>query len=190
MTTNVETRAAGQFEYRAAEDGKPPSIAGYAAVFDAVANIGDFFQERIARGAFDDVMSDDVVLQVDHGGQPLARTSSGTLKLTVDQRGLFVETELDPADPDVAALVPKMKRGDLSKMSFAFRVDSETWDETGDLPVRTINKIKRIRDVSVVTFPAYEETEIALRSLEESRASGGGSSQAARRMRMNLRLRA
>lgn len=171
MTNKIEIRGAQEFEFRAATEGSSPKVVGYAAVFNASTEIGDFFIERVAPGAFDDVMDDDVVFLVDHSGQPLARTSSGTLKLTVDKRGLYVETELDPADPDVAALVPKLERGDLSKMSFAFRVGAEEWDETGDVPVRTITKIKRLRDVSVVTFPAYAETEIALRSLEEFRSA-------------------
>lgn len=190
MAKKTECRFGQGFEFRAADGDKPPRVAGYACVFDAETKIGDYFIEKIARGALDDVMDNDVVFLVDHRGQPLARTTSGTLKLTIDERGLFVETELDPSDPDVAALVPKLARGDLSKMSFAFRASVEKWDESGDIPVRTIEKIELLRDVSVVTFPAYEDTEIALRSLEEYRAAQTPkSSVTARRAKMEMQLR-
>lgn len=190
MDKNTEYRAAQGFEFRAAEDGKPPVVAGYAAVFNSDTVIGDnLWIERILPGAFDDVLDNDVVFLVDHGGQPLARTSSGTLKLTIDERGLFVETELDPSDPDVAALVPKLARGDLSKMSFAFRVGVEKWDDRPDVPVRTIEKIERLRDVSVVTFPAYNDTDIALRSLQEFRsAAASDPSLCETRMVMEMQL--
>jgi HK97 family phage prohead protease len=81
--------------------------------------------------------------------------------------------DLDPADPDVARILPKMKRGDLSKMSFGFSVDrgAEEWDQTGDIPVRTIRKVSRLYDVSIVTEPAYAGTEIALRSLQDARGA-------------------
>ncbi len=162
-----EFRAGLPVEIRA--DGESIKVAGYAAVFGEEADIGGMFREKIAPGAFAEAVGrDDVVFLVNHEGLPLARTRSGTLKLTEDDRGLYMESELDSSDPDVAQIVPKMKRGDLDKMSFGFIATRQEWDETEELPVRTIHEASLI-DVSVVTIPAYDGTEIGLRSLQQSR---------------------
>lgn len=166
-------------------------VEGYAAVFGEEADIGGYFREVVARGAFDGVLGDDdTVFLINHGGLPLARTRSGTLKLSVDERGLKVESTLDASDPDVERIVPKMKRGDLDKMSFAFSVAIQEWDDTKDPPLRTIKKVERLYDVSIVTEPAYEGTEIALRSLERHRKTSNFRA-ANRRLRLkkNLDLR-
>jgi len=170
------------------EDNGPIRVAGYAAVFNQETNIGGYFTETIAPGAFTSALDrgDDVVLLVNHDGLPLARTRSGTLKLTQDDRGLYIESELDPSDPDVRAIVPKMKRGDLDKMSFAFIPTRQTWDESGDMPKRMIEDLQ-LFDVAIVTTPAYDGTEIGLRALEKHRKEQS-TSQAARRMRMKARL--
>jgi HK97 family phage prohead protease len=164
---NREVRSGIPAEIRMDSDGI--KVEGYAAVFGEETNIGGMFMERIERGAFTDAIGrDDVVFLVNHEGLPLARTRSGTLKLTEDDHGLKIETTLDADDPDVKSIAGKMKRGDLDKMSFAFYPDVQEWDETGDLPVRSISKAS-LYDVSIVTTPAYEGTEIALRSLADSR---------------------
>lgn len=178
-----EIRAGLPVEVRADGDG-PIRVAGYAAVFNERTDIAGVYQEVIAPGAFADAIGrDDVVFLVNHDGLPLARTRSGTLKLREDEKGLFMESELDPDDPDVRAIVPKMRRGDLDKMSFAFRAEKEQWDETGDIPVRTLMKVT-LRDVSVVTSPAYDGTEIGLRSLDAYRKSKAPKLQNQRRKRL------
>lgn len=165
--THREVRAGIPAEVRADSDGI--KVEGYAAVFGERTNIGDMFEEVIERGAFSEAIGrDDVVFLINHEGLPLARTRSGTLNLTEDERGLKIETTLDPDDPDVKSIAGKMKRGDLDKMSFAFYPDVQEWDESGDLPVRTIKQAS-LYDVSIVTTPAYDGTEIALRSLAASR---------------------
>lgn len=164
--------AAAPFEVRAADDGSSATVRGYAAVFDQETMIGSYFRERIAPGSFSRAISEgqDVVFLVDHDGQPLARTRSGTLKLEEDERGLKIEAELDSEDPDAFRVIRKMKRGDLDKMSFAMIVRAETWtDESGNVALREIRDVD-LFDVSVVTFPAYDGTEIGLRSLEAHRA--------------------
>ncbi|NBQ51055.1 MAG: HK97 family phage prohead protease [Marivivens sp.] len=163
-------------------------VAGYAAVFNEETNIGGYFTETIAPGAFTSALDrgDDVVLLVNHDGLPLARTRSGTLRLTQDERGLYIESELDPSDPDVRAIVPKMKRGDLDKMSFAFIPTRQSWDDSGDMPKRMIEDLQ-LFDVAIVTTPAYDGTEIGLRSLQKYRDEQQ-KSQAARRLRMKARL--
>lgn len=165
-----EVRGGIPAEIRADETGI--KVSGYAAVFNEIADIGGYFREKILPGAFTEaVRRDDVVFLVNHDGLPLARTRSGTLTLTEDQRGLRIETELDAGDPDVQAIIPKMKRGDLDKMSFAFsmRGGVQTWDESVEPPLRIIEKVGDLQDVSIVTSPAYDGTEIGLRSLEEHR---------------------
>ena len=163
----IEKRAGIAVEIRADEDGI--KVEGYAAVFGEETNIGGMFREVIERGAFADAIGrDDVVFLINHEGLPLARTRSGTLKLTEDERGLKIETSLDPNDPDVKSIAGKMQRGDLDKMSFAFYPEVQEWDESGDTPLRKIKRAS-LYDVSIVTTPQYDGTEIALRSLAASR---------------------
>lgn len=162
-----EVRAGIPAEIRA--DAEGIKVEGYAAVFGEETDIGGMFREVIERGAFKEAIGrDDVVFLINHDGLPLARTRSGTLKLTEDDHGLKIETTLDPEDPDVKSIAGKMKRGDLDKMSFAFFPEVQEWDEAGETPLRTIRKAS-LHDVSVVTTPAYQGTEIALRSLEAAR---------------------
>lgn len=190
--TPREIRATQALEIRADEAAEGVKIEGYAAVFNERASIGGYFEEVIAPGAFAEVLSGDTPLLVNHTGLPLARTRSGTLALTEDARGLHIATELSPEDPDAQKVIAKMKRGDLDKMSFAFSVATEEWDETGDVPLRTIKKIKRLYDVAIVTEPAYSGTDVGLRSLEAHRAAcdaGPRDLQLARRGSLELRLR-
>ena len=169
-----------------ADDGEI-RVSGYAAVFGEETNIGGMFTEVIERGAFKNAIArqDDVVFLINHDGLPLARTRSGTLKLIEDERGLYMEASLDGEDPDVRSIVPKMKRGDLDKMSFAFIPERQAWDDSGKMPKRMIQDV-RLYDVSIVTTPAYDGTAIGLRSLEKHRESQKRS-QAARRLRMKAK---
>lgn len=187
-----EVRAGKPVEIRM--DGDAIRVSGYAAVFNEEADIGGMFREVIAPGAFTDAIGrDDVVFLINHAGLPMARTRSGTLTLREDSRGLYIETELDPEDPDVRAIVPKMKRGDLDKMSFAFFPEVQEWDDSGDVPVRTIRQVE-LSDVSIVTSPAYAGTDIGLRSLQEHRQAKSIESDkrtvvaAKAKMNMNLAL--
>lgn len=186
-----EIRGGIPAEIRMDDDGI--KISGYAAIFNEVANIGGWFEERIMPGAFDDVLEDDVVFLINHDGLPLARTRSKTMTLAQDSKGLRMETTLDPDDPDVQSIVGKMKRGDIDKMSFAFSIGIQEWDDTQDPPLRSIKKIESLYDVSIVTSPAYDGTEIGLRSLEQHREQSQKTknfraAQRRRRMKMTLAL--
>lgn len=183
-----EFRAFAPAEVRTEEAGV--RVSGYAAVFGQVTDIGGFYREVIAPGAFTEAIGrDDVVFLINHEGLPLARTRSGTLMLSQDATGLRMETVLDAEDPDVKSITGKMRRGDLDKMSFAFIPQVQEWDESGDVPLRTIRKAA-LYDVSIVTTPAYDGTSIGLRSLEAYRKSRNFNAAARRlRMKMNLRLR-
>ena len=167
----IERQTLGAVEYRKQDDGGV-KVVGYAAVFGERADIAGLFTETIERRAFDETLAarDDVEFLVEHDGLPLARTASGTLTLTADDHGLRMETELRADDPDVRALVPKMERGDLSQMSIGFYADGEHWERSEDPPHRTITRA-RLVDVSIVSRPAYEGTEIALRSAAAARVN-------------------
>lgn len=142
------------------------TLHGYAATFDQPYNMG-WYEERVAPGAFKMSLgrTPDVRLLVNHGGLPLARTTSGTLILGEDAKGLTVEARMDPSDPDVAAIVPKLRRGDLNQMSFGFRVAGDDGDEwNDDMSKRTLRTLDiHDGDVSVVTYPANPGTMAAVR---------------------------
>lgn len=153
-------------EVRAGSTGR--TIGGYAAVFNSTADIGDSFREVIAPGAFSGVAGSDVRALIDHdSGRVIGRTTAGTLRLREDETGLAVEIDL-PDTTDGRDLATLIERGDISGMSFGFIVTKQTWDETGAAPVRLIEAVD-LREVSVVAFPAYDDTSIAMRSLDEAR---------------------
>jgi len=143
-------------------------IGGYAATFNKEAD-GLNFREQIAPGAFPRALQsgDPVFLLVNHDmeGIPLASTQSGTLQLRQDKTGLYIEAELDPANPKAQELSSALKRGDMNKMSFAFTVQPD--GQTREDGLRTINEIDRLFEVPVVTLPAYSSTSVGMRSAEE-----------------------
>ena len=147
-------------------------VKGYAAVFDRASEDMGGFIEYIAPGAFDEALAaaDDVRALYNHNPDMLlARTSSGTLSLTQDQTGLGVDFSL----PDTSVgrdLAVSLERGDVSQMSFAFTVAQDKWEERDDGPaIRTITQVARLYDVSPVTYPAYPDTSVALRSRDAAR---------------------
>lgn len=162
----------GRLECRDAQEDSPRIISGYAAVFNQVAHIGRWYRykEQIASGAFEGCNYDKCVACFNHDTDHLlARFSSGTLKLSVDEVGLRFEFEVPntTVGNDMYELV---KRGDISQCSFAFVVAEESWkyDEQNDEnDLRTIEKIAELWDVSLVTYPAYEGTSVDARSAEE-----------------------
>lgn len=180
-----------QVECRAADDGKV-TVAGYAAVFGEVADIGGYFEEMIVRGAFTETLKTaDVRAYFGHDrGRVLGRTAAKTLRLKEDSKGLAVEIDLpDTTDGrDAATLI---ERGDVTGMSFGFAVLRQEWDETVDPPRRSILAVE-LSEVSIVSEPAYEGTTIALRSLEEARKQPAHPAHqriSERRARMEQRIR-
>ncbi|MGY3527703.1 HK97 family phage prohead protease [Bradyrhizobium sp. USDA 4452] len=183
-----ETRSFSDFKVESRDDG-PKIIIGYAAVFNSPADIGGYFREQVAPGAFTRAIAeDDVVANINHEDWPiLGRNTAGTLKLSQDERGLRVE--ISPPDTrSVRELITALKRGDISKMSFAFRATKEQWDETVDPPLRTLQEVELL-DVSIVTRPAYDDTEVGVRMLTELRAKNTPpAGNTARRLRMKHAL--
>lgn len=161
------------FVRAAAKDGEPRRMVGHAAVFGEVADIGGWFREQIAPGAFTaSIQADDIRALFNHDpNYVLGRNTAKTLTLSEDETGLRVE--IDPPDTQFARdLAVSMARGDITQMSFAFEVLDEEWQrgEDTELDLRTLKKV-RLYDVSPVTFPAYEGTDIALRSHDAWRQS-------------------
>ena len=158
------TIAYSNLEVRAEGDGN--TLIGYAAIFDSPSEPMPF-TEFVKRGAFSKTLNDGayVRLLIDHEGVPLARSKSGTLSLEEYDRGLRVEADLDPTNPDAARIISAIKRGDLNQMSFAFRTIKDNWSD--DRSVRELKEVQ-LFDVSVVTFPAYEETVAELRNAQAS----------------------
>lgn len=142
---------------------------GYAALFNSRTEIGGYFIEVIAPGAFaKTIRTSDVRALIDHDtGRVIGRTSAGTLRLAEDERGLVAEIDL-PDTTDGRDLAVQLDRGDITGMSFGFRVTHDEWDETGAIPVRTIHALD-LYEVSAVAFPAYADTTLALRSLDDAR---------------------
>lgn len=148
-------------EVRQADSGEV-SLGGYAAVFDQEA-----FGEVVRPGAFTNTLREqaDVRFLVNHGGVPLARTKSGTMTLDTDDHGLRMEVSaLDVSNPTVAELTSAMRRGDLSEMSFGFIPIRDSINENG---VRELKEV-RLMDVSAVTYPWYEGTEVELNGLSDA----------------------
>lgn len=149
-------------------DGGAKVARGYAALFNSETDIGGYFREKIAPGAFKDAIGGDIRALIDHDtGRVIGRSASGTLRLSEDEKGLFVEIDL-PDTTDGRDLAVQLERGDISGMSFGFAVTHDEWDETGDIPLRTIHAVE-LYEVSAVAFPAYGDTSIALRSRDEAR---------------------
>jgi len=150
-------------------EGEARTIAGYAAVFNSEADIGGMFREVILPGAFSDsLQSADVRALVDHdSGRVIGRSKAGTLRLTEDERGLAVEIDL-PDTTDGRDLGELVSRGDIDGMSFGFRVTHDEWDETVVPNIRTIHAIE-LHEVSAVTWPAYADTSLAMRSREKTK---------------------
>lgn len=166
-------------EFRAVEEEGKRFLVGYAAVFDKRSRLilenGKQFYESVKRGAFDDVLKQedlDVKLVFNHDkNKILARTVSGTLSLSADDKGLAFRAEIPNVSyaNDVYELI---KRGDLFSNSFAFKVakDGEEWGKNEEgVRTRSINKIKGLYDVSVVVDACYTDTSLSVveRSFED-----------------------
>lgn len=150
-----------QFQTRADDEGK--YISGYFAVFGSNYEIWEGATESIAPTAFDETLSSDIRCLIDHETRlVLGRTKSGTLRLNVDSRGLWGEVRINENDQDAMNLYERVKRGDVDQCSFGFEILKETFEEKEDSIHWTIEKV-RLYEVSIVTFPAYEETSVSAR---------------------------
>lgn len=161
------------FEVRAEESEQGNIITGRPIVYNSRTDLG-WFDEIIEAGALDQADLTDVRFLVNHDTSkiPLARSrrnnGNSTMQLTVDNLGMAIRVQLDTENNNEArALYSAVQRGDISGMSFMFAIDTEEWTELeSDHPTRHIKKISTVVEVSAVTFPAYDATEIYARSKE------------------------
>lgn len=157
-----------------ASDTLEPKFSGYAIVFNKLSlNLGGF-RERIAPEAIDRTLRENVDVRalLDHNpAQILGRLSADTLRLKPDQYGLRVEIDA-PNTSYARDALESVGRRDISGMSFGFRVFDDEWEDEDEMPIRTVTDMV-VREVSIVTFPAYTDTdvEVAHRSLGRWRAT-------------------
>jgi len=169
-------RPFSEFELREASGGSGLlTFTGYACVVEVPYEMQDWlgpYSEVVRSGAFTKTLSDgaDVAFLINHGGMTLARTKSGTLKLSEDETGLYTEASLDPANTLVAQLRSAVERGDMDEMSFAFWVMRQQWSP--DYEQRDILEVKLHQgDVSCVNFGANPNTGglVSMRSVDAMR---------------------
>jgi hypothetical protein len=158
------------------KDDQKPTITGYAAVFDKLSEDLGMFREKINPGAFKDAIkvSDTRALFNHDPNYVLGRQSNETLRLKEDDKGLYME--VDPPDTQIIRdlVLSPIERGDIREQSFAFTVESDKWEgldekKNKETPIRTILKVAELFDVSPVTYAAYPDTDVGVRSLEAAR---------------------
>jgi HK97 family phage prohead protease len=173
MNKNPLEQRSYSFEVRAEETESGSIITGRPIVYDSRTDMG-FFDEIIERGALANTDLTDVRFLVNHDISkiPLARSrrnnGNSTMQLSVDDFGLSIRVTLDTENNSEArALYSAVQRGDISGMSFMFSINGQEWENLdSDHPTRRIKDIGSVVEVSAVTFPAYESTEINARGKE------------------------
>lgn len=147
------------------DDGDDLIIEGYFAVFDSPYVLWDGATEIVKPGAFAGCLSGDIRALIDHDTRlVLGRTKAGTLTLREDARGLYGTIKINRDDADAMSLYARVQRGDVDQCSFGFDIEEETFVDLGGGQCRwEINKVNPLYEVSVVTYPAYEETAVKAR---------------------------
>ena len=147
-------------------------VSGYAIIFDSPSEIlfvsGRKCREIIKRTAVDETLlrRSDIKCYVNHNPERMVARSNkgkGSLMLSIDSKGLRFEFEA-PHTADGDYLVEMIKRGDLTGCSFAFYATGESWSKSNGMDIRTITKINRFDDVSIVTSPAYQSATVSVRN--------------------------
>ena len=159
-----------QFEAR--EEENRPHITGYFSVFDGVYEIGPGMTESVDRHAFDNTVGGDIRALINHNSDMvLGRTKAHTLELRIDEHGLWGDILINPNDQDAMNLYERVRRGDVDQCSFGFRIIHEETDfrEDGSIHWR-ITEVE-LFEVSVCTFPAYEDTNVSAREAQRRELS-------------------
>ena len=137
---------------------------GYFAVFESTYKMWDGMEETIDPHAFDETIGDDIRCLTNHKSElVLGRTKSGTLTLRLDEHGLFGRVAINPNDRQAVDLYERVKRGDVDQCSFGFDILEQEYDYRQDGSVLTTLKKVKLYEVSVVTFPRYEDTYVEAR---------------------------
>ena len=151
-------------EFKTREDSEEMTIEGYFAVFNSNYEIWEGASESIAPGAFDSSLAGDIRALTNHDTTlVLGRTKAHTLELKEDSHGLWGKITINPKDSDAVNTYERVKRGDVDQCSIGFRILSEETDFGADGSIHwTITDVE-LFEVSVCTFPAYEETGVSAR---------------------------
>ena len=152
-------------QFRTRDDGDDLIIEGYFAVFDSPYVLWDGATEIVKPGAFAGCLSGDIRALIDHDTRlVLGRTKAGTLTLREDARGLYGTIKINRDDADAMSLYARVQRGDVDQCSFGFDIEEETFVDLGGGQCRwEITKVNPLYEVSVGTYPAYEETAVKAR---------------------------
>lgn len=154
-----------RFEVR--EESGERRIEGYFVVFGSKYELWPGATESVDPHAFDGALEDDIRCLIDHETRlVLGRNTAGTLTLRVDERGLWGSALINPEDSDAMNAYARVKRGDVSQASFGFDILDEDTEVRADGGVHWTIKKVRLYEVSVVTFPAYRDTEITARKAD------------------------
>lgn len=157
------------------EGDEMPIITGYAAVFDKVTDMG-WYLEKVSRGAFTNADMSDVVALFNHDDDEILSRTTGNaddLTISIDQNGC--KYEFKAKNECAKEVAENIRLGFIKGSSFAFRVSQESWEFDVKQPdgstkdIRTIEAFEKIYDVSPVTWPAYSDTSVALRSKETNK---------------------
>ena len=155
-----------RFKTRADEETGKRYISGYFAVFGNLYEMWPGATEEVDPHAFDEALDDDIRCLADHDSRiVLGRNIAGTLTLKIDDKGLWGEVEINPNDTEAMNVFARVQRGDVNQCSFAFDVIEQEEQWSGDAVHWILKKVK-LYEVSVVTFPAYEGTEVDARRKE------------------------
>lgn len=163
---NVENHLQKQMEIRAEGADDEKIIEGYFVRFDDVYDMGGGWTESVDPHAFDDTLGQDIRALCDHDTRiVLGRTSNGTAEISVDEKGLFARIKINPDDADAVNTWARVKRGDVDQASFGFKIIEEEKTQDGDAIHWTLKKVE-LFEISVCTFPAYENTSLTARHNE------------------------
>lgn len=163
-----------------ADENESGIIEGVPIVFERETIIKDWagqYKEIVDRKALDKTDLKDVRLFVNHDTNKItlarSKNGKGTMQLSVEDDGLHMKAELDiENNVEAKSLYSAVKRGDMDGMSFMFRIDGEEWSDLDkEVPTRRITSISVVHEVSVVNFPAYQQTSVNARSSQESETS-------------------
>lgn len=167
----VRTFDMNEFRVMSEEDGKS-KIAGHAAMFNSLSQDLGGFREMIAPGAFANaIQNSDVRGLWNHDSNiVLGRNKSGTLRLNEDDQGLGFEIDMPDTQLVRDMVMSPIDRGDVSQCSFGFRTITDSWRKQDGEWIRTLEEVE-LFDVSPVTYPAYTNTDVALRSMQSAQAA-------------------
>ena len=158
------TMAQTMSELRTQGEGDDKRIEGYFAVFDGVYQLWPGATESVDPHAFDGALDDDVRCLIDHDSRlVLGRNKAGTLRMQVDDHGLWFSVDINPDDTDAMNLYARVQRGDVSGCSFGFYILDEETENRADGSVHWTIKRVKLYEGSICTFPAYQDTQAEAR---------------------------